>query len=103
MPLSSGGFDEIRKKYSRMTKFGYRFKRMETLIKVQPDELNVELLNKIKEFIREKDVDITITLTEFDPAYQQSLNKSINQSKEKDQLITLSMEEFIAYTPLKGK
>ena len=43
---------------------------METVIKVTPSELNSSLMNKIKKFIGDKNnVDVTISLREFDPAY----------------------------------
>jgi hypothetical protein len=52
---------------------------METVIKVNPAELNASLLNKIKKFIGNKNnVDVTISLREFDPVYADVLERSID-------------------------
>ena len=72
---------------------------METIIKVHPSELNSSLLNKIHEFIAGKEnVDVTISLKEYDPAYVDELNRSIDQTESGD-VISMTMEEFVAYTP----
>jgi hypothetical protein len=47
---------------------------METVIKIHPSELNTELLKKIKKFIGGKEnIDVTISLKEFDLYIQKSL------------------------------
>ena len=75
---------------------------METVIKIHPSELNSTLLNKIKKFIGDKEnVDVTISLKEFDPAYEDALDRSIDQAESGQELITMTMEEFVAYTPKK--
>ena len=75
---------------------------METVIKIHPSELNSTLLNKIKKFIGNKEnVDVTISLKEFDPAYEDALDRSIDQAESGQELITMTMEEFVAYTPKK--
>ena len=72
---------------------------METEIRVKPSELNTTLLDKIKTFIgNKKNIDVTISIKEFDPDYVESLNKSISQAESND-LISFTMEEFVAYTP----
>lgn len=72
---------------------------METVIKVNPSELNLNLLNKIKKFIGNKEnIDVTISLREFDSDYAEALDRSISQA-ENNELITMTMEEFVAYTP----
>ncbi len=77
---------------------------METVITVNPSELNTSLLNKIKKFIGKKNnVDVVISLREYDPAYVEALEKSIEQAETGSEIITMSMEEFVAYTPEKGK
>lgn len=54
---------------------------METVIKVTPAELNASLLDKIKAFIgNKKNIDVTISLKEFDPDYADALNRSIAQA-----------------------
>jgi len=74
---------------------------METVIKINPSELNQGLVNKIKEFIgTKKNIDITIFLKEFNPDYVDALNRSIGQA-ENDDVLTFTMEEFVAYTPQK--
>ena len=74
---------------------------METVIKVSPSELNNTLLDKIKSFIgNKKNIDVTISLTEFDPDYADALDRSISQAESND-VISMTMEEFVAYTPKK--
>ncbi len=73
---------------------------METIIKVHLSELNMNLLNKIKDFIGSKEnIDVTISLKEFDPVYHEDLNRSIDYAENGQEMITMSMEEFVAYTP----
>ena len=75
---------------------------METIIKVSPSELDVKLLNKIKDFIGNKqNVDVTISLKEMDTSYLESLNHSIQQADDERNLISFTMEDFMAYTPKK--
>jgi hypothetical protein len=72
---------------------------METIIKVSASELDMNLLNKIKEFIGKKEnIDVTISLKEMDTNYLNDLSRSINQAEEEN-LISFTMEEFIAYKP----
>ncbi|HYM93937.1 MAG TPA: hypothetical protein VET23_07350 [Chitinophagaceae bacterium] len=76
---------------------------METIIKIHPDELNKALLNKIRKFIGKKEnIDITISVKEFDPEYADALNSSVEQA-EKGDVVSMTMEEFVAYTPKKKK
>ena len=76
---------------------------METVITVNPSELNSSLLNKIKKFIGKKNnVDVVISLREYDPAYIEELDKSIEQAESKE-IISMSMEDFVAYTPQKSQ
>ncbi len=73
---------------------------METIIKVNASELNSNLLDKIKLFIGNKDnVDVTISLKEFDRVYVNELNHSIERAESDDELISMTMEEFISYNP----
>jgi len=75
---------------------------METIIKVSPSELNIKLLNKIKDFIGNKqNVDVTISLKEMDTEHLESLDHSIQQANDERNLISFTMEEFLAYTPKK--
>lgn len=72
---------------------------METEIRVKPSELNTTLLDKIREFIgNKKNIDVTISIKEFDPDYVDSLNSSISQANAGD-VISFTMEEFVAYAP----
>lgn len=76
---------------------------METVIKVTAEELNSSLLEKIKNFIgNKKNVDITISFREFDDVYADTLDRSIEQAESNEELISMTMEDFVAYTP-KGK
>ena len=75
---------------------------METIIKIHPSELDMNLIKKIKEFIGNKEnVDVTISLREFDGSYSEVLNQSIAEANEKENQISFTMEEFIAYSPVK--
>ena len=57
---------------------------METTIKVSPCELNENLFNKIRKFIGSKDnIDVTISLKEFNPEYADALDHSMKPKKEK--------------------
>lgn len=74
---------------------------METVIRVNPSELDSNLLNKIKKFIGENEnVDVTISLHEFDAAYSDTLNQSIEQAINQE-VVSMTMEEFISYEPNK--
>ena len=76
---------------------------METVITVNPSELNSNLLNKIKKFIGKKNnVDVVISLREYDPAYVEALDKSIEQAETSTEIISMTMEDFVAYTPQQG-
>ncbi|HEY4326556.1 MAG TPA: hypothetical protein VGN20_21405 [Mucilaginibacter sp.] len=76
---------------------------METIIKVNPSELNENLLDKIRKFIGNKNnIDVTISLKEFDPEYADALNHSIEEAQKGDDLITFTMEDFMSYTPSKN-
>jgi hypothetical protein len=73
---------------------------METVIKLDPSELNSDLLNKLKAFIgKKKNVDVIISLREFNPEYAEKLNYSIAQAGE--EIVSMTMEEFLDYSPKK--
>lgn len=75
---------------------------METIIKVTPSELNSTLIDKIKSFIGTRDnVDVTISLKEFDAQYAEELDRSIEEAETGQQVVSFSMEDFLAYTPVK--
>jgi len=75
---------------------------METIIKVTPAELNISLLEKIKSIIGNNDnVDVTISLNEYEPLYVETLNKSIYHAEENDNIQSFTMEEFMNYSPRK--
>ncbi len=75
---------------------------METIIKVSPSELDIKLLNKIRDFIGNKrNVDVTKFLKEIDATYMESLDHSIQQADDDGSLISFTMEDFMAYTPKK--
>ena len=75
---------------------------METIIKVSPSELDIKLLNKIRDYIGSKqNVDVTISLKEMDLTYVDSLNRSVQQANDEGNLISFTIEDFIAYTPKK--
>ncbi len=73
---------------------------METIIKVSPSELDINLLNKIKEFIGKKEnIDVTISLKEMDATYMNELERSIQQAEDEKNLISFTMEDFMTYKP----
>ncbi len=73
---------------------------MGTIIKLSPSELNASLLNKIRKLIGNKEnVDVTISLKEYDAEYLTELDNSIEQAENGQNLISFTMEEFMAYTP----
>lgn len=73
---------------------------METIIKVHPSELNTKLLDKIREFIGEKkNIDVTISLKEYDKDYEEALSRSIESSEDSGNITSFTMEDFMAYTP----
>ena len=73
---------------------------METIIKVRPSELNVKLLNKIREYIGDNEhIDIIISLTDPKKAYHEVLNKSIQSAEKGTELVSFTMEDFMAYSP----
>lgn len=79
---------------------------MEAIIKVHPSELDMKLLNKLREFIGDKEhIDVTISLKEYDAVYREALNRSIESAENNSGLISFTMEDFMAYspTPKQGK
>ena len=75
---------------------------METIIKVSPSELNAGLLSKIRKIIGKKDnIDVTISLKEYDAAYAEALERSIDEAESGQNLISFTRKDFMAYTPSK--
>jgi hypothetical protein len=75
---------------------------METVIKVSPSELNTGLLDKIRDFIGNRNnIDVTISLKEFDAEYAKVLDRSIEEAESGQNLVSFSMKDFMAYTPSK--
>ena len=75
---------------------------METIIKVSPSELNAGLLSKIRKIIGKKDnIDVTISLKEYDAAYAEALERSIDKAESGQNLISFTRKDFMAYTPSK--
>jgi hypothetical protein len=75
---------------------------METTIKINPSELNENLLNNIKAFIGIRDnIDVTISLKEFDVEYADALDRSIEEADNGDKLVSFTMENFMNYSPSK--
>jgi len=73
---------------------------METIIKLSPAELNITLLEKIKSFIGSKtNVEVTISLNEYNPSYASELDYSIAQAVNPENLLNFTMEEFMGYSP----
>ena len=63
-------------------------------------KLDINLLNKIKEFIgKNENVDVTISLKEMDVNYLKDLEHSVQQADENN-LISFTMEDFMTYKPV---
>lgn len=87
-------------------KFDDKHKResMETIIKVSPSELDTNLLDKIRQFIGEKkNIEVTISLKEYDKNYEEALDRSIESAEDSRNVVSFTMEDFMAYTPRPGK
>jgi len=70
---------------------------MEAVIKLKPEELDNNLLLKIKQLIAGRsDMEVTISLKEKSLVYLKDLDESIRQVED-DDTITFTMEEFLAY------
>jgi hypothetical protein len=77
---------------------------METIIKVNASELNENLLDKIRKFIGgNNNIDVTISLKEFDPEYAEMLDRSIEDAEKGENLVTFTMEDFMEYTPFQNR
>lgn len=75
---------------------------METVIRVNPAELNSSLPDKIKVFIGNKNnVDITIPFREFDQNHTDTLDRSVEQAESSQDHISMTIEESVAYSPKK--
>ncbi|MDB5029484.1 hypothetical protein [Mucilaginibacter sp.] len=75
---------------------------METIIKINLSELNDSLLDKIRGFIGDKNnINVTISLKEFNPDYAEELDRSIEEAEKGENLVSFTMEDFMAYTPSK--
>ena len=76
---------------------------METIIKLSPAELDNTLMEKIKQFIGEKkNINVTISIKEFDSDYGSALNQSIEEAETGVGLISFSMTDFMNYHPAKA-
>lgn len=75
---------------------------METIIKLTPDELDKNLINKIKGFIGGKEnVDVTISIREFNTEYAKTLDASIDEAESGTGLVSFTLEDFMTYAPSK--
>jgi hypothetical protein len=71
---------------------------METIIKLSPSELNAKLLSRIRKLIGNKEnVDVSISVKEYDAEYAFDLEDSIQQVESEQNMVSFSMEEFMAY------
>lgn len=77
---------------------------MEAVIKVSPGEIDSNLLEKIKNFIGgRKNVDVTISLREFDPVYGTELERSIEDAEAGQSIVSFTMEDCLSYSPTSKK
>ena len=68
---------------------------MEAVIKLKPEELDSNLLLKIKQLVAGRNnIEVTISLTEKTSDYINTLNQSIGQLNN-NETITMTMEEFL--------
>jgi hypothetical protein len=74
---------------------------MEAVIKLKPEELDSNLLSKIKQLVAGRNnIEVTISLTEKTSDYINTLNQSIGQLNN-NETITMTMEEFLQYPATK--
>ena len=74
---------------------------MEAVIKLKPEELDSNLLSKIKQLVAGRNnIEVTISLTEKSSDYINTLNQSIGQLNN-NETITMTMEEFLQYPATK--
>ena len=74
---------------------------MEAVIKLKPEELDSNLLSKIKQLVAGRNnIEVTISLTEKPSDYINTLNQSIGQLNN-NETITMTMEEFLQYPATK--
>ncbi|HLL44865.1 MAG TPA: hypothetical protein VK369_17060 [Segetibacter sp.] len=74
---------------------------MEAVIKLKPEELDSNLLSKIKQLVAGRNnIEVTISLTEKTYDYINTLNQSIGQLNN-NETITMTMEEFLQYPATK--
>ncbi|MEO7310748.1 MAG: hypothetical protein ABIX01_10130 [Chitinophagaceae bacterium] len=75
---------------------------METVIKISPSEINDTLIDTLKHLINGKqNIDVTISLQEYDAQYANALTDSIEQAETGENLVSFAMEDFMAYNPSK--
>ena len=71
---------------------------MNAVIKLRPEELDNNLLQKIKELVNGRtDIEVTISLSDNKSAYFKALDKSIADLNAGNDLISFTMEEFLEY------
>lgn len=70
---------------------------MEAVIRLRPEELDDNLLSKVKQLIAGRsDMEVIISVKEKLPNYLDSLNASLKQMENED-VMTFTMEEFLTY------
>ncbi len=70
---------------------------MEAVIKLKPEELDNDLLSKIKQLVAGRsNIEVTISLTEKSNEYIKTLNQSIEELNNNN-TVTMTMEEFFEY------
>lgn len=71
---------------------------MNAVIKLRPDELDNNLVIKIKELINGRtDIEVTISLSDSKSEYLKALDRSIADLNLDKDTISFTMEEFLKY------
>ncbi len=71
---------------------------MNAVIKLRPEELDNNLLQKIKELVNGRtDVEVTISLSDNKSEYFKTLDRSIADLNLDKDTISFTMEEFLEY------
>ncbi len=71
---------------------------MNTVIKLRPEELDHNLLQKIKELVNGRnDIEVTIFLSDNKSEYFKTLDRSIVDLHANKDTISFTMEEFLEY------
>ena len=72
---------------------------MHTEINLKSSELNSDLLNRIKEFLKgRKEANVKITISDEED-YSVVLNRSVQDARQKKNLVSFTLDELMSFEP----